>query len=249
MYWYELIGNFLGLPIENPDLECLADNDIFVLGIETSTWGCQNPKLFSFAELLATPAFCESVQDCIGDAIEWFDYSDALNQWLLNNPFPAVVSAANTTVAPSGNLSSTNVQSALVELQGDIDLLNTIAHVPVTMNDGATIDFTQSGVDNQTVTAEVIISALISSDAGNVIVLWTDGKLYYKDEHMFTTTFSTLGASNLTINHNINKPYYIVQVWDETTNELITVDVFNRTSNTIDIGVSTAWNYRIIILY
>lgn len=157
--------------------------------------------------------------------------------------------ASNTVVTPVGNISSTNVQSALEELQLDINALAAISHVPVVTNDSATIDFTQSGTDNQTITADVIIAALVSSDAGNVIVLGTDGKLYYKDEHMFTTTFSAFGASNVTINHNVGKPYYIVQVWDESTNELITVDVSNRTANTIDIGVSTAGTYRVIILY
>ena len=30
----------------------------------------------------------EFIQDLIGDTIQWFDYNDALNQWLLENPFP-----------------------------------------------------------------------------------------------------------------------------------------------------------------
>jgi hypothetical protein len=157
--------------------------------------------------------------------------------------------ASNTVVTPVGNISSVNVQAALEELQGDIDVIAALAHVPVVADDSTTINFTQSGVDNQTITADVIMTALVSSDAGNVIVLGTDGKLYYKDEHMFTATFSTFGASNVIINHNVGKPYYIVQVWDESTNELITVDVSNRTANTIDIGVSTAGTYRVIIFY
>lgn len=113
-YWYELIGNFLGLPIENPDLECLADNDIFILGIETSTGGCQNPKLFSFSELLATPSFCESVQDCVGDAIAGYDYNDALNTWLQENP---LTNASNVTFTPTAPMVATNVQTAITELQ------------------------------------------------------------------------------------------------------------------------------------
>lgn len=36
-------------------------------------------------------AFCEKVQDCIWDVIEWFDYNDAFNTWLIDNPFPIPV--------------------------------------------------------------------------------------------------------------------------------------------------------------
>lgn len=31
---------------------------------------------------------CEAVQDCVWESLEWFDYNDTLNQWLLENPFP-----------------------------------------------------------------------------------------------------------------------------------------------------------------
>lgn len=48
------------------------------------------------------------------------------------------VSASNVVVTPSGNLSSTNAQSALVELQGDIDTINSNAVVgPASSTDNA----------------------------------------------------------------------------------------------------------------
>lgn len=46
---------------------------------------------------------CEAVQDCVWESIEWFDYSDVLNQWLLENPFPIKHTIQWTTWAATLN--------------------------------------------------------------------------------------------------------------------------------------------------
>jgi len=38
----------------------------------------------------------EFIQDLIWDTIQWFDYNDALNQWLLENPFPIPYTLTST---------------------------------------------------------------------------------------------------------------------------------------------------------
>jgi len=59
-------------------------------------------------------ALCEAVQDCVGDAIEWYDYSDTLNSRLQENPL------ANAGHILYDNtiswLTATNVQSAIDEV-------------------------------------------------------------------------------------------------------------------------------------
>ena len=63
--------------------------------------------------------------------------------------------ATEVSVTPTGNLSSTNVQSALVELQGDIDGIST--HAPVTVTDSSEIDFTLTGQD---ITASIVAGSI-----------------------------------------------------------------------------------------
>ena len=67
---------------------------------------------------------------------------------------------------PSGAISN-NVQGAMDSLFAD-------KHVPATLTDSPTIDFSQTGEDNQTLTGSV----LISQDTGNVIMYGSDGALY-----------------------------------------------------------------------
>jgi hypothetical protein len=50
-------------------------------------------------------------------------YSSATNTWTKK---AIVLSATNVPSSASGSLTSTNVQSALQELQGDIDEINTL---------------------------------------------------------------------------------------------------------------------------
>ena len=64
--------------------------------------------------LFSDPAFCEYVQDCVWDSLEWFDYNDALNQRLQENPLSGAdnISYDNTV----SWLTATNVQDAIDEV-------------------------------------------------------------------------------------------------------------------------------------
>lgn len=95
------------------------------------------------AELLADPSFCpavvncvqtrfnspgtdgntvfvEMVQDAIGGALEWYNYQDAMNTWLQNNPF---IAASSITYDNSiTTLTSNNVQDAIDEIVNTTDI-------------------------------------------------------------------------------------------------------------------------------
>lgn len=81
-------------------------------------------------QLFSDPRFCtevltcvtkEAVQDLIWDSIEWYDYNDALNSWMQENPFIAATSITyNNTVSW---LTATNVQDAIDELSQQVGSL------------------------------------------------------------------------------------------------------------------------------
>jgi hypothetical protein len=57
------------------------------------------------------------------------------------------------------------------------------------------------------------------------------------------------GGITYSINHNLNTPAPIVNTWDETTGELITIDVVKKTDNSMDISSSTTLSsMRIVII-
>ena len=71
--------------------------------------------------LFTDPAFCEYVQDCVWDSLEWFDYNDALNQRLQENPLSTADRISyNNTVSW---LTATNVQDAIDELSQQVGSL------------------------------------------------------------------------------------------------------------------------------
>lgn len=118
MFWYELRGYFLWLPIENSDLECLQENKIYILWVDTNN-NCIAPQLIDSATLLWS-LDCEAVQDCIWDALQWFDYNDVLNQWLQENPLS---SASNISYDNSVSLlTATNMQDAIDEIIADTNI-------------------------------------------------------------------------------------------------------------------------------
>jgi hypothetical protein len=85
-------------------------------------------------------------------------------------------------------LISTDLSNSLI-LGGDNKLyVATGAQTPITANDSSRIDFTVSGTNNHTITANIIMSALISVQAGNDLILGSDGNLFLD----YTTTTDAL---------------------------------------------------------
>jgi hypothetical protein len=56
------------------------------------------------------------------------------------------------------------------------------------------------------------------------------------------------GGVTYSITHNLNTPATIVNTWDETTGELITIDVVKKTNNTMDISSSTTLASMMIVI-
>ena len=56
--------------------------------VKVYEWCSIDDRIITFEADLSDAEFCEKVQDCVWEAIEWYDYNDVLNQWLIENPFP-----------------------------------------------------------------------------------------------------------------------------------------------------------------
>ena len=56
--------------------------------VKVYEWCSIDDRIITFEADLSDAEFCEKVQDCVWEAIEWYDYNDVLNQWLMENPFP-----------------------------------------------------------------------------------------------------------------------------------------------------------------
>jgi hypothetical protein len=109
----------------------------------------------------------------VGDILHFWSSNGSIN---FNVQAGSVVTDFNTESSiipytPTFPLTSTNVQDAIDELANN-------THVPVTTVDSLTIDFTQSGVNNQTITADLVgantatIGQIPTSD-GSGSITWT----------------------------------------------------------------------------
>ena len=85
-------------------------------------------------------------------------------------------------------LISTDLSNSLILGTDNKLYVTTGAQTPITANDSARIDFTVSGTNNHTITANIIMSALISIQAGNDLILGSDGNLFLD----YTTTTDAL---------------------------------------------------------
>ena len=63
---------------------------------------CVNEQL-ALPDAWSLTNFKEAVQDAVWESLEWFDYNDALNQWLMENPFPIKYTVQWTTWAATLN--------------------------------------------------------------------------------------------------------------------------------------------------
>lgn len=183
IYWYEVITSLECLPFENDEKYFLT---LWIVE------GC-NPvrELNNVDDLFSGPSFCagviscvetrfaspwadwqtilqELVQDSLGDVLEWYDYNDAMNTWLQNNPFIAAASVTydNTT----SWLVSTDVQGAIDELlaSNNIELYEATTDnwIRYTKANGDVIDLKTS--HTETITPVPNVATTITHN------LWTD---------------------------------------------------------------------------
>lgn len=124
----------------------------------------------------------KAILDATGVATTFVNNSDGTYDWD-NGLAPITVDtrASSNPVTPTGNISSTNVQDALEELQGDINVLNTFTHVPVVLGVGnssalaldaitqsLTLDFDAAGsftADSSTLTSTTLFDAVEELDS------------------------------------------------------------------------------------
>ncbi len=210
-------------------LECLdpTKNYFFTLHLwcpennENIVWGggldWYQISLSNIDSLFSWPEFCEAVQDCVGDAIQWFDYNDAINQWLINNPFPiTIVSADPGNLITIGGDSGAFLNEAwLATAVQNLETLTQLEYYETATDNG--LQYTD---ENGTV---------------NTIKLW------------HTETIIPVPNIATVITHWLNSTRVHVQVYDIATDAIVDVEVKNRTANTIEVVSTTNNNLEVII--
>jgi len=119
----------------------------------------------------------------------------------------------NHTITGEVKISATSGNQVSINSDGIYVPTPSFSQTPLTVNDSTTIDFTASGSNNHTLTGSVIISALVSSDLNNNLILGNDGKLYINIPASSQTPitandssridFTVSGTNNHTITANI----------------------------------------------
>ena len=144
--------------------------------------------------------------------------------------------ASEVPVTPNGNLSSTDVQSALEELQGDIDVLGQGTGLLPT---GQLLVTTQLENTN----APVSLQVNVTDQAGDLVEsAFTDPVSGQASFTLFVGTYSvTIVAPNYDIidlqNIIDNNPSNNITCFEDTNGELICVERVGNTLNNIDIGL------------
>lgn len=128
----------------------------------------------------------------VGDILHFWSSNGSVN---FNVQAGSVVTDMNTEASiipytPTTPLTSTNIQDAIDELANN-------THIPVTTLDSPTINFTQSGVDFQTITADLVgsntatIGQIPTSD-GNGNITWTTPTATILADNGLTETLGTI---------------------------------------------------------
>lgn len=161
-------GSFISGEIQSTATNSSGNFSVAV--IETATVGARVTFLFEYYDGSANRRMKQY-------AVVVPNQSSALLSDLIAASTPPSITttfpATSVTVTPSGNLAATNAQAALVELQGDIDTINTLADGKIYLGNASNVatEVTPSGdvtITNAGVTAiasGVIVNADINSAA------------------------------------------------------------------------------------
>ena len=109
-------NELFGYEVDTCTLQNLLKTESYLPVLAFDPSQCQYTRTpITISEFFEDPRFCEAVQDCVGNAIEWYDYNDALNKWLLSNVqnFNASSIIYDNTVSW---LLAGNVQAAIDEI-------------------------------------------------------------------------------------------------------------------------------------
>jgi hypothetical protein len=107
--------------------------------------------------------------DATGTSTTFVSNGDGTYDWD-NGLLPITVDtrASSNPVTPTGNLSSTNVQDALEELQSDINAVNTFTHVPVVLGVGNSPALTLNAI-TQSLTLDFDAANSFEADASTLV--------------------------------------------------------------------------------
>ena len=94
----------------------------------------------------------------------------------------------------------------------------------------------------------VKIQAIPGHTAGQAIVSNGTKMIYQSVGRKHAVTITPVANTAYTVTHGLNTTDIIVQAYDVTLNELVSVEVVNKTANTVDIISTTTDDLRIIII-
>ena len=116
----------------------------------------------------------------------------------------------------------------------------------ITFNEGVSV----ASVLNVSVSATdtVTLSAVAGHTVGQAIVSNGTNLVYQTVGRKFATTVIPVANVAQTVTHWLATTDIIVQAYDITSNELVSVEVTNRTANTVDITSTTTDQLRIIVI-
>lgn len=204
----------------------------------------------------------EFIQDLIGDTIQWFDYNDALNQWLLENPFPIPYTltsswnsitltiawnpAQTATLVLSNSLTNTGlvITSSVNWVVSNTDITSAVQSLIDANTDSVTntvaghLIATHTSVDNTVVNINETVTSLgTPTIAGNILTI-----PFNNENGVLQTVTVDLWGITPTNDINISTATYTaatnIITLTETNWDVYTIDLseFSITTNTLPNG-------------
>ena len=233
-----LVNNILTIPFNNEagdtvnvsvDLSVLS-SDINIQGIvyddATNTWIITqtdgSTSTITWNDILTDVDFCPAVKACetISTLVDNGDGTYTYTNEAGNSTVIAMLTTQDLTIGGVLFTTGTSIQTIL-------SALATLAHVPVTTVDSGSINFVQSGTDNQTITAE--ISGIATATIGQIPV--TDGS----GNIVWSTVAGAAADNGLSVNSGV------IELGGILYKDTLIEDTTNNT-NSLLIGTTTPLN-------
>lgn len=190
-----------------------------------TSWEVSNDEVQHYANMAAFPATGDE------DVVYIDDATDTAYLW--DSTTSAYVSAVGGASGLFSISDGTNTQAVGVSDTVTFDADTSVA---------AVLDIEVSATDT------VKVKAVAWHTAGQAIVSNGTTLVYQTVGRKFATTITPVANVAQTVTHSLGTTDIIVQAYDITLNELVQVEVTNRTANTVDITSTTTDQLRIIVL-
>lgn len=190
-----------------------------------TSWESANDEVQHYANLAAFPATGND------DVLYVDDATDTVYVW--DNTTSAYVNASGTGAGLFSITDWVTTESVGVGNTITFDSDTSVSSV---------LDIEVSATDT------VKVKAVSGHTSGQAIVSNGTTLVYQTVGRKFATTITPVANVAQTVTHSLGTTDIIVQAYDITLNELVNVEVTNRTANTVDITSTTTDQLRIIVI-